>query len=383
VKHCRLCSYLLPIFLFILSSCGDTRPPQQPAFQPIRPDPTSTEKAASDLTLASQPTSVVSNQVGLTHFIHSSKRFNISYPENWQYFERPDGVVFIDPGDHAGYGIFFNDVGQSYSEKELNQYLVTFVTKNFIGKDADFAPLSQEQKTDGSIVAQFSSKDPNLGQAINEVRISQKDNIVFVLYLSATEEQWQVSQDQLHRLADTFTLMNTASGTTTPPAQEPPEWVLTGPANSAFAFFYPNDWEILRQDESSVAVGMPETDLVFEASVYDAANAKDNAETARQAAQNYVDQLAKDYKDVQTRPLEKFQLDQVTDGATIDFLYTAADGTGKAGSIITAASEGKLYRVVFSSSAAAYQAALQWFNPMYKSFRILPSEDIVTEDKEK
>lgn len=291
--------------------------------------------------------------------------------------------MFIDPGDHAGYGIFFNDVGQSYSEKELNQYLVTFVTKNFIGKDADFAPLSQEQKTDGSIVAQFSSKDPNLGQAINEVRISQKDNIVFVLYLSATEEQWQVSQDQLHRLADTFTLMNTASGTTTPPAQEPPEWVLTGPANSAFAFFYPNDWEILRQDESSVAVGMPETDLVFEASVYDAANAKDNAETARQAAQNYVDQLAKDYKDVQTRPLEKFQLDQVTDGATIDFLYTAADGTGKAGSIITAASEGKLYRVVFSSSAAAYQAALQWFNPMYKSFRILPSEDIVTEDKEK
>jgi hypothetical protein len=378
VKYHCLCSYLLFIFLFILLSCGDTRPPQQPEFQPIRPDPTSTLKAASAPTLPSQPTSVVSDQVSLTPFIHASKRFSISYPESWHYFERPDGVVFIDPGDHAGYGVFFNDVGQIYSEKELNQYLVTFVSKNFIGKEADFAPLSQEQKADGSIVAQFSSKDPNLGQAINEVRISQKENIVFVLYLSATEEQWQVSQDQLHRLADTLTILNTASGTATPAAQEPPEWVLTGPSNSAFAFFYPNDWEILRQEESSVAVGAPETDLVFEAAVSDAAEAKDNAAAARQAAQDYVDQLAKDYKDVRTRPLEKFQLDQVSDGATIDFLYTAADGTVKAGSIITAVSEGKLYRVVFSASAAAYQAALQWFNPMYKSFRILPADEVIS-----
>jgi hypothetical protein len=383
VKYRCLCSYLLLIFLFILSSCSDTRPPQQPEFQPIRPDPTSTLKAASVPTLPSQPTSIISNQVGLTNFVHTSKRFSISYPEIWQYFERPDGVVFIDPGDHAGYGVFFNDAGQSYSEKELNQYLVTFVTKNFMGKDADFAPLSQEQKADGSIVAQFSSKDPNLGQAINEVRVSQKDNIVFVLYLSATEDQWQVAQDQLHRLADTLTILDTAPGTPTPAAQEPPEWVLTGPANSAFAFFYPSDWEILRQEESSVAVGMPETDLVFEAIVSEAAAAQDNAEAARQAAQEYVDQLAKDYRDVQTRPLEKFQLDQVSDGATIDFLYTAADGTVKAGSIITAASEGKLYRVVFSTSATAYQAALQWFNPMYKSFRILPAQNVVTEDKEK
>lgn len=381
MKQRSLCSYLLLIFLFILSSCGDTRPPQPPEFQPIRPDPTSTLKAASVPTPPSQPTSVISNQVSLTHFIHTSKRFSISYPENWQDFERPDGVVFIDPGDHAGYGVFFNDVGQSYSEKELNQYLVTFVTQNFIGKEADFAPLSQEQKADGSIVARFSSKDPNLGQAINEVRVSQKDNIVFVLYLSATEEQWQVSQDQLHRLADTFTTINTAPAPTTPATQEPPEWVLTGPANSAFAFFYPSDWEILRQEESSIAIGMPETDLVFEATVFEAAEAQDNAEAARQAAQAYVDQLAKDYKDVQTRPLEKFQLDQVTDGATIDFLYTAADGTTKAGSIITAASDGKLYQVVFSASAAAYQAALEWFNPMYKSFRILPADEVIS-DKE-
>ncbi len=286
--------------------------------------------------------------------------------------------MFIDPGDQAGYGVFFNDAGQVYSVQELNQYLVTFVTKNFVGKDADFAPLSQEQKADGSTVAQFSSKDPNLGPALNEVRVSQRDTIVFVLYLSATEAQWQASQNQLHRLADSFTIIDTTPAATSPATDEPPEWLLTGPTGSTFGFFYPSNWQILRRDEVSVTVGMPETDLVFEASVADSPQAKDTAEAAQKAAQKYVDSLNKDYKDVQTRPVEKFQLDQVTDGATIDFLYTAADGTSKAGSLITAVSEGKLYQVVFSSSAAAYQAALQWFNPMYKSFRILPTGEVIS-----
>ena len=241
----------------------------------------------------------------MSNFTHSSNRFSISYPENWQFFERPNGVVFIDPGDQAGYGVFFSDVGQVYSEQELNQYLVTFVSKNFVDKDTDFAPISQEQKADGSIVAQFSSVDPNLGQAMNEVRVTQKETIVFVLYLSATEEQWQVSQNQLHRLADTFTIIDTSLSqrqpplATAPPTDEPPEWVLTGPTSSQFGFFYPSDWEILRQDETSVAVGMPESDLVFEASVSDAPKAKDNAEAAKKAAQKYVDSLTKDYKDVQ------------------------------------------------------------------------------------
>lgn len=377
MKQRYLC-FLLPLTLLILSSCGGAQSSNPPAFQPIRPDPTSTTVAASAPAPVGPPTSVISTQVGLSSFTHPTRRFSISYPENWQYFERPDGVVFIDPGDQAGYGVFFNDAGQVYSVQELNQYLVTFVTKNFVGKDADFAPLSQEQKADGSTVAQFSSKDPNLGPALNEVRVSQRDTIVFVLYLSATEAQWQASQNQLHRLADSFTIIDTTPAATSPATDEPPEWLLTGPTSSTFGFFYPSNWQILRRDEVSVTVGMPETDLVFEASVADSPQAKDTAEAAQKAAQKYVDSLNKDYKGVQTRPVEKFQLDQVTDGATIDFLYTAADGTSKAGSLITAVSEGKLYQVVFSSSAAAYQVALQWFNPMYKSFRILPTGEVIS-----
>jgi hypothetical protein len=47
-----------------------------------------------------------------------------------------------------------------------------------------------------------------------------------------------------------------------------------------------------------------------------------------------------------------------------------------AGSVITAASEGQMYRIVFLAPAEYYQGALEWFNPMYKSFRILSPEEL-------
>ncbi len=367
--------FLIPILLLVLSNCGDTQPANRPDFQPIRPDPTST-LAASPL---GTPTSVVSDQVELSSYTHFTQRFSLSYPANWQFFERPDGVVFIDPGDQAGYSVFFSDVGQTYSEQELNQYLVTFVAKNFAEKEADFTPLSQEQKADGSIVAQFASVDPKLGQAMNEVHVSQKDTIVYVIFISATEEQWQVSQNQFHRLADTLTPLDTSPVVEIPPTDEPPVWLLTGPTSNAFGFLYPSDWKIARQDESSVAVTMPDTNITFEASVSDASGAKDDPKAAEKVALKYVENLGKENKDLQSLPPAKFQLDQITDAVTIDFLYTAADGTQMAGSIITAFSEGKMYQVVFTSSAELYEFALQWFNSMYMSFKILPAEDIIKE----
>jgi hypothetical protein len=48
-----------------------------------------------------------------------------------------------------------------------------------------------------------------------------------------------------------------------------------------------------------------------------------------------------------------------------------------AGSLITAVSEGQLYRITFLAPAEMYEGALQWFNPMYKSFTILPAEELI------
>ena len=79
-----------------------------------------------------------------------------------------------------------------------------------------------------------------------------------------------------------------------------------------------------------------------------------------------------------TQPVADFPLDTLT-GLTIDFLYTTEEGVEMAGSIIAATSEDKLYRIIFTAPAELYEFTLQWFNPMYKSFKILPAEELLVE----
>jgi hypothetical protein len=322
---------------------------------------------------------MVSDLIATGTYTHTTGRFRIGYPENWQFSEQPDGTIFVEPGDRGGYSVFFSDVGEVYSKRELNQFLVTFVVENFLEEGSDFEAISQEAQADGSIEAQFATLDPRLGQTINAVRVLQEDTIVFVLLISVTEEQWTVSQNELQALTDTLTPLDTAPLLVeVPPTEEPPVWLLIGPTSNQFAFFYPSDWEILGQDENTVTVTMPDTEIVFEASTFDWPGADDNLETAEKAAQAYLANLSKKYKEVENLPASEFPLDTAT-GATIDFLYTTAEDKTMAGSVIMAASEGRMYRVVFSAPAEFYQAALEWFNPMYKSFKILSPDDLKVE----
>lgn len=370
--------FFLLIFLLVITSCSNARPADEPDFAPIRPDaPTAPAVAPARGT----PTPVIANQIEPTGYTHISQRFSINYPANWSYVERPDGVVFLDPGDQAGYSVFFADVGQKYTQEQLKQYLTTFVAKNFVQKESQFSPLGQEKLADNLVVAQFSSNDPKLGQAISEVRVLQKETFVFVIYINTTKEQWQISQEQFHRLAESLVVLDTKPAADTTPTEEPPQWLLIGPTGNAFGFYYPSNWTIVRQDESSVLVAMPDTDMVFEAKVTQWKGSEETAEAAKKAAEQYLETLKKDHNDVQARPPDKFPLDQIADGATIDFLYTGAEGKPIAGSIITGVSQEKLYQITFSSSAELNQIALNWFNPMYKSFRILPVDEMMAEPK--
>ena len=370
----------LPItVIVILSACRNVPPPNQPVPTSIRPDLTSTPTAAAALPAHTPtPTSVVSDLVAISNYTHATHRFSINYPENWQLSERPDGVLLIEPGDHAGYSVFFNDVGQTYSQQELNQYLVAFVAENFVDEKSDFSVISQEDQADGSVKAQFSTLDPNLGQTINEVRVLQVDTIVFVLFISATQEQWEISQSKLQALADTLTPLDTTPATETPPTVEPPVWVLIGPTSNQFGFFYPSDWEILEQGENVVSVAMPDSEMIFEASVFAWPGAADDPKAAEKAARAYLTDISKKYKAVEDLAPTEFPLDTVT-GATIDFLYTTEKDVAMAGSVITAAHDDQMYRVVFTAPAEFYGAALQWFNPMYQSFKILPADEMIQE----
>ncbi len=370
------------ISIFTLNGCGGPSSTGQSSFTPIRPDSTSTPTAvAADSAPPGTPTSVVPEQVPINTYTHSTNRFSIDHPDNWQALEQPDGVVFVEPGGQAEYRILFSDAGESYSEEELNRFLVTFVAANFADEDSGFKAIDQENNSDGSMVAKFTSTDPKLGRIITEVQVWQKDTIVLTLILRVTEEQWQISQQKLENLVDTLTLLDTSPIVQPTPTEEPPIWVLIGSTNNDFGFFYPSDWKILRQDEEVVTVAMPDFEVEFEGSVSTAGGSgsrNDSIKKAEQAALTFIETLSAENSDVQNLPPTEFPLDTVT-GVTVDFLYTTQNGTDMAGSVIAAVSEDKIYRVVFTAPAEFYEAALQWFNPMYKSFKILPAEDLVVE----
>jgi len=337
--------------------------------------------APTEASPASTPTSVISAAVVTERFTHSTHRFSIAYPADWQLLEQPTGVIFIQPENQVGYSVFFNDVSQSYSTEEMNQYLVTFVAQNFVKEGTDFQAISQESLPDGSVVAQFAARDPYLGLAINEIRVKQVETIIFISLVSASEAQWAVSETALQKLADTFTPLDTSSLKTTSEPSEEPVWELTGPASNTFGFIVPSDWETLYRDDSTVMVGLPAEAIRFEATTFAWDGVKPAPAAAQAAALAYLADNAAQYQNLESLAPTEFPLDSST-GATIDFLFTAEDETPMAGSVITAAHEGNLYRLVFTAPAQFYEGALQWFNPMYQSFRFLNPKEFIDEEEQ-
>lgn len=350
-----------------LEACGQAAAPVTPT--PPTPTPTAT--------VTGTPTPVVAaaGPDSLQSFTHSSNRFSISYPANWTAHERDDAVIFVEPGDRAGYSVVFNDTGKAYSQQELNQFLVTFVAQNFAGEGSNFKAIKQQTQADGSIVAQFSTTDPNLGQTISQVKVFQQSATVFVLHFSAIQEQWDASRPGLQALVNSFTPLEPAPAAQAAPTQEP-VWELIGPESKEFGFFYASNWEVTTQNENSVSVTEPTTNMTFTASNFNWPAAKNNAKAAKAAALAFIQELSKEYQ-VQHLPPTEFPLDTAA-GATIDFYYLGPDDTPFAGSVITALNKGKMHRIVFTAPAEPvelYDAALQWFNPMYKSFKFLKPED--------
>lgn len=366
IKNAVITCFFIISTALTLSACAST-PQTEPALTPTQ-SPVST--STPELTPTSPPFA------NLKSYTHPDNRFSTDHPTGWVSFERPDGVIFVEPNNQAGYSIVFTDVGQSYTEQELNQYLVTFVAQNFAGEG--FKAINQEQAADGSVTAQFTSTDADLGLTMNEVRVQQKDTLVFVTHFNTAEALWDASNAQLRAMADSFTPLNTSPMPTPQVASEPPNWTLIGPESKTFGFLYADNWEVLALEQNEVSVGAPEAGMVFTVSRFAWPQARTDSDAAEKAALAHLEFLTAEYSNVQNLPSTQFPLDTAT-GATIDFIYTTDDNVDMAGSVITAAHDGKMHRIVFVSPANSYNAALQWFNPMYKSFKFLDPEKFVEE----
>jgi hypothetical protein len=361
----------------MLQACRSSSPPGSTSTPQATPAIATASLTVSPAGSNSTPTSVIAESLQLRPYTHPSKRFSINQPDGWEPYERPDGVIFIEPGDQAGYSVVFSEVGRSYSEQELNQYLVTFVAQNFAGEGSGFKAINQETLADGSIVAQFASNDPDLGRAISFIRVFQDNTVVFVLHFSTTADQWGSSRQRLEQLVNSFGALDTSPAAEVPLTEEPPQWELIGPENERFGFFYANNWEIVTREGSVVTVRAPDVDLVFTASSFAWPKLADDREAAEKAALEHMESLAQQFEQVQHLPPAEFPLDTST-GTTIDFFYNNEDDAAVAGSVITAVHDDRMYKIVFTAPAEPaeqYDLALQWFNPMIGSFKFLSPDD--------
>lgn len=355
--------------LLLIVACGEQRSVKSYAATAPRP-------AISPTAIALPiPTPLVSDQVTINQFVHSSSRFSINYPDNWQAVERPDGVLFIDPSDKGGYSIFFAEAAETYNAAELKQYLARFMSENLIDKPENFKLLKEKQLANGSTLAQFESLDPIFGQTINEVRIFQHKAIVFIVLISTSQIQWSLSYPQLTALVNSLSPLDTTPSQPVTPTPEPPTWVLVGPTSSEFGFVYPSNWQILLQEAHLVSVAMPEADIVFTANNY-AWVGEDTTDQATQAAHLYLTKLEEKFSEVKYSDAVPFPLDTMQ-GVNVDFYYVNSAKVDMAGSLITAAQADKIYQIVFTAPITDYKAGLNWFNPMYKSFKVLDTRDLL------
>jgi hypothetical protein len=360
---------VLLILLIAAVACNESSPDAERAQLPS-PVPTATVTA-----LPTETPIPPLNLSDTVTFTHTNRLFAINHPNDWQIVEQDNGVVVLSPANRMGLTVVFTNAGESYSSAELEQYLLGFIAQNFDQAGADFEALGLEQRADGSIVADFSAQDPEFERMVNQVKVIQQDGVIFLVYASAPETVWQAYSESLQALVNSLAPLETTGLQERTP--EPPVWTLIGPDNREFGFLVSDDWQIINRDQSQVSVQAPTGNMGFTASNFTWPDATaDPRAAAEDAVLAHLAELTRIYTDVQHLPPTEFPLDTTT-GATIDFVYLDENGETIAGSVITGVGNGKMHKIEFTAPTDFYDTALEWFNPMYRSFKFLsPGEGL-------
>jgi hypothetical protein len=354
--------------VLLLAACGPVAKQPGPDAIPI---PTGPAQPQPTLPPSSPtPDTLIFDNIPLQTYTHPGQRFSINYPANWQTFEQPTGVIFVDPTLRAAYGVLFSQAESPLPPPALNDFAVQFVQSNF-GHETGFKILADDQD-----VIQFKSIDPNLGPAINEVGILSQGNTIYFTLVTVVEDMWAQSAGTVRDLTGSLQLhqVQTESISATPTPAEPPVWNLYTHPVQKIAFLYPNNW-VITETEESVQTIWPEQQFVFAVEVVSSPGAGEDLEIVETFTQEQADRLAARYDDFEMLPLTSYQVGRTT-GYTVDHLYTNAEGIPIAGSIIAVGIDDNIYHISISAPAPTYKVSLDWFNPMMQSFQILREENL-------
>lgn len=360
----------------LFSSCGagnDTSAP--PAAPTGRPNPVANDAAPP----TTDPTQLTLNTVPLELYQHPEQGFSIRHPGNWQAFERPDGIVFIDPTGQAAYGVIVVEAARTLSDEEQASFLNQFVAENFAAEEG-FTPMAQN---DSDIT--FNSTDPNLGPSTNRIGlISQSAAAGTKLYLTQmtiVDAEWARAAPVLQTYLQTLIPASPNVQATPPTPAGPPTWELFTHPTERLAFLYPSTWKVVAREQIITATEVSQA-YVFNLHIMPltetiAALNLDPATDPVALSVTYIDAetaiLAEQHANLETRPAEPYLTDGAA-GTSIDYLYINADGQPVAGSLIATPLEDRLLRITLEAPAEQYSAALLWFNPMLQSFRVLPAD---------
>lgn len=354
----------LIVLVILLSACGTGAP--RPAVVTALPAAPVQPTALSPTT---SPDTLVFEQVPQKTFTHPSGFFSIQYPDNWQVFEQANGVIFVDPTLRAAYGVLFSQADAELSDPELSRFAEQFVRTQYSAEEG-FEILAAE----GPVI-RFKSRNASLGEAITEFTVTRQKTMIFFTQVMVVSALWQNSAEAVRALAHSLELdpaQISALPAASPTPAGPPAWALYTHPSQNIAFLYPDNWTVSDTETGAQAVWL-EKQFIFDVKVIPAPAV--SAEVAQADLQQQADALKTQFADAQLRPVEAYQVNQAT-GYTFDYLYTPAGGTAIAGSMIAVGVEDTLYRINISAPAAAYDAALEWFNMIMSSFQILDRKNL-------
>ncbi|MFQ5577235.1 MAG: hypothetical protein ACE5G8_09650 [Anaerolineae bacterium] len=356
---------LFPLLLLIaLAACGGQPPPPVAGSAPL---PSGPARPPTPLPPSSpSPDTLMFESVPRQTFTHTNGLFTIEYPANWQPFEQANGVIFVDPTQRAAYGVLFSQADAAMSGRALTDFAARFVQANF-GNEAGFKILSA-----GEGVIQFTSADPHLGAAVQDISVFQQGPRVYFTQIMVAEAQWAASAAAVRQLAGTLQILSDQAlppATPTPPP--PPAWTLYAHPAQHIVFLRPSNWTIT-QTERSAAATWPEQRFTFAVEVVAAPGAGSDVQRVETFTRQAADQLAAQFSGAEMLPVTAYRVGQTT-GYTFDYLYPGPEGFAVAGSIIAVGIGDAIYRVSISAPALTYDTALEWyFNPMLQSFQVLP-----------
>ena len=361
----RFLFYILSFALSILllTACGGN---QRQAENSVAPLPTGLAQPQPIQTLASPASAgVLFENISTQPYTSRSGQFSIEFPDNWRTFEQADRVLFVDPKGQAAYSVFTVQTEAGLSPQKLNEFAAQFAQDNF-GQESGFEILPAA----GDVI-RFKSVDPSFGPAINEIAALQRGETVFVTLLTVAQNQWDASAAGLRKLVGSLKITPLSTSPLATPTS-PPMWELYTNPDLNVAFLYPNNW-VITQTAQSVQVVWPQYQMAFTVNAVSVPRAGEKPEALISYLNTQTQTLKAAFADLQTLSPTEFQAGNMI-GYTLDYLYTGPDDEQIAGSIIALGVDNTLYRIDISSPAPVYPTALNWFNPMLQSFKIVKSE---------